>query len=241
METTMRIAEVASRSGFPAATLRYYEGRALLPPPRRTPAGYRAYDEAVLDRLAFIARAKAVGCSLDEIVELMADWDQGRCAPLQERLRRQTTAKLGDAQTRIAELTAFAADLRRALGTLASHTPEGPCDQDCGCISETSLSSAPSVACTLSSDELPGRLQQWGQLLSHVSGRVEIDGGVRLTLDATTPMGELARLVRAEQTCCAFFAFAITVDDRGVGLEIRAPAEALSAIDSLLGPLPADA
>jgi len=239
METTMRIAEVASRSGFPAATLRYYEQRALLPPPRRTPAGYRAYDEAVLDRLSFIARAKAVGCSLDEIVNLMPDWDEGRCEPVQDRLRRQTVAKLGEAQARIAELNAFADDLRRILATLGSHTPDGPCDVGCGCISDTSLPDPP-LACTLDGAQLAGRLQEWRQLLAHVAGRGDIDGGVRLQLDATTPMGELADLIRAEQTCCAFFAFAITVDDRGMGLEVRAPAEALSAIDSLLGPVPYD-
>jgi len=235
METTMRIAEVASRSGFPAATLRYYEQRALLPPPRRTPAGYRAYDEAVLDRLSFIARGKAVGCSLDEIVDLMPDWDEGRCAPVQDRLRGQATAKLDQAQTRIAELNAFVDDLRRILATLGSHTPDGPCDVDCGCISDTSSSPRPPVACTLDVAQLPVRLEEWRHLLVHVDGRMEILGGVRLHLDAMTPMDELAGLVRAEQACCAFFAFAITVDDRGVGLEVRAPAEGLSMVDSLLG------
>ncbi len=237
MKATMPIAEVASRSGFPAAALRYYEQRALLPPTRRTPGGYRAYDEAILERLSFIARAKAVGCSLDEIVDLMADWDEGRCAPVQDRLRRQTTLKAGEAQTRIAELTAFVADLRRIQATLGSHTPDGPCDLDCGCISDTS-SPVPPVAGTLDGVQLPGRLQDWRRLLAHVDGRLEIDRGVRLQFDAATPMGELAGLVRAEQACCAFFAFAITVDDRGVGLEVRAPANALSMLDALLAPVP---
>jgi hypothetical protein len=36
-------------------------------------------------------------------------------------------------------------------------------------------------------------------------------------------VGELARLVAAEQHCCAFISFAITVDQRGVALEVRAP------------------
>ena len=55
----MRIAEVADRSGFSAPTLRYYEQVDLLPAPRRTAAGYRAYDESVLARLAFIAGPRA--------------------------------------------------------------------------------------------------------------------------------------------------------------------------------------
>ena len=35
------------------------------------------------------------------------------------------------------------------------------------------------------------------------------------------------RLVAAEQDCCQFLRFAITVDTRGVGLEVRGPADAL--------------
>jgi len=50
MDATMRIAEVADRSGCSAATLRYYEEVDLLPPPQRTPAGYRVYDRSVLER-----------------------------------------------------------------------------------------------------------------------------------------------------------------------------------------------
>lgn len=231
----MRIAEVASRSGFPAATLRYYEQRDLLPPPRRTPAGYRAYDEAVLARLAFIARAKALGCSLEEIGDLMPEWDDGQCAPVQDRLRQLASVKLGEAEARVADLTAFAADLRRILSTLGSHTPDGPCDPDCGCVGETTPT-ATRVACTLNVAQIPERLQEWRRLLAHAEGRVDIDGGVRVQLDSTTPMDQLAVLARAEQACCGFFAFAITVDDRGVALEVRAPAEALSLIDSLLTP-----
>jgi predicted site-specific integrase-resolvase len=56
-----RIAELAERSGFTATTLRYYEQVGVLDPPVRTPAGYRLYDDAALDRLAFVDRAKRMG------------------------------------------------------------------------------------------------------------------------------------------------------------------------------------
>ncbi len=94
----------------------------------------------------------------------------------------------------------------------------------------------PPVACTLDATQLPGRLAEWHRLLVDAHGREDIDGGVRLTLDAATSIAELAALVRAEQECCAFFAFAITVDHRGIGLEVRAPADGLSLIDSLFEP-----
>jgi DNA-binding transcriptional MerR regulator len=38
----------------------------------RTPAGYRLYDEAALERLRFIARAKQLGLPLEEIRDLPA-------------------------------------------------------------------------------------------------------------------------------------------------------------------------
>jgi MerR family transcriptional regulator, copper efflux regulator len=224
MSTTMRIAEVADRSGFSAATLRYYEQLDLLPPPPRSSSGYRAYDESVLDRLAFIARAKLLGCSLEEIGALMPDWDGGRCAPVQDRLRHLVRAKLGDARARMADLGSFTADLQRILDSLGAHTPDGPCDPDCGCVTNPPAAPEP-VACTLDAAEMPGRLQEWRELVTHVVGRAAIDGGTRLQLDSDTPLDQLVDLVAAEQACCSFFAFAITVDSRGVALEVRAPAE----------------
>ena len=76
---SLRIKDVAQRTGFSAATLRYYEDIGLLPPAARTDAGYRLYGADTLDRLAFIARAKQLGCSLDEIATLNGAWDGGEC------------------------------------------------------------------------------------------------------------------------------------------------------------------
>ena len=217
----MRIAEVAERSGFSPATLRYYEALDLLPAPARTPAGYRAYDESVLERLEFIARAKRLGCTLDEVSDLLPHWDGGRCAPVQERLRQLAATKLDETRAHTAALAAFAADLERIVAGLGRHTPDGPCDDSCGCVREP-------VACTLDPAEIPGRLGAWRRLDVHVTSRTPIDGGVRLQLDAGMPLGDVAELIAAEQSCCAFFAFALTVDGRGPALEVRGPAEALS-------------
>lgn len=243
MEAPMRIAEVAARSGFSPATLRYYEQADLLPPPPRTGAGYRAYDESILARLAFISRAKALGCSLDEIAELLGEWDGGQCAPVQDRLRTLVTAKLSDAEARTAELAAFTSDLNRILAGLGAHTPNGPCDDDCGCVTDNSAALAQAtpvslgtkpLVCTLDSADMPGRLQEWRDVVAHVVDREVIDGGTRVRLDAATPLDQLALLVAAEHGCCSFFAFAITVDHRGVALEVRAPTEAKAVVDSLL-------
>jgi DNA-binding transcriptional MerR regulator len=61
-----QIKAVAARSRFNAPTLRYYEDIGLLPASERTPAGCRVYDDRALARSALIARARQLGCSLED-------------------------------------------------------------------------------------------------------------------------------------------------------------------------------
>jgi DNA-binding transcriptional MerR regulator len=123
--TGHRIAEVARRSGFTPATLRYYEEIGLLPAPQRTGGGYRAYDDRALDRLAFITRAKQLGCTLEEIIDLSIAWEGGQCGPIQDRLRTVVAAKLTGAQTRIVELMTLTEELQVAASALELHRPTG--------------------------------------------------------------------------------------------------------------------
>jgi MerR family copper efflux transcriptional regulator len=254
MTTGLKIKEVADASGFTAATLRYYEQIGLLPETSRTPAGYRMYDQRTLDRLAFIARAKQLGCSLDEITGLTTAWDGGQCGPIQDQLRQLVAGKIAAAQNQIAELVTFSSELQQAAAALERHRPDGACDADCGCVSDpddavpvvatiraVSLSAKPAVtgespiACTLSAGSMKGRIADWQSLLAHVERREAIDGGVRSVFTPTVPINDLMRLVAAEQDCCQFFRFAITVDTRGVALEVRAPEDALEIVKSMFG------
>ena len=136
MTAGMKIKEVADASGFTTATLRYYEQIGLLPESMRTPAGYRIYDQRTLDRLAFIARAKQLGCSLDEIAGLATAWDGGQCGPIQDQLRGLVAGKIAAAQNQIAELATFTAELQQAAAALERHRPDGACDAACGCVSD---------------------------------------------------------------------------------------------------------
>ena len=252
MTTGYQIKDVSERTGFSAATLRYYEEIGLLPPSTRTAAGYRIFDDSTLARLAFIARAKQLGCSLDEIGDLTTAWEGGRCGPIQDRLRSVVADKLESAQRQIVELMTLSAELRRAAATLELHRPDGPCDDRCGCVTaappddirpqpislgskDASVATAPAIACTLGPESMGGRLDEWRALLAHVGRREPIDGGVRAVFGKATPLDELMRLTAAEQDCCQFFDFAITVDRRGIALEVRAPVDALSIVHSLFG------
>jgi DNA-binding transcriptional MerR regulator len=133
MTASLHISDLAARSGFPPSTLRYYEQVGLLAATERSSGGYRLYDEAAVARLRFIDRAKQLGLPLEEIRELVAVWDGGLCAHVQDRLRAHITTKSVEVRDRIADLTLFAGQLDEAGSELATSSPDGPCGEGCGC------------------------------------------------------------------------------------------------------------
>lgn len=71
MADGIRIGELAERCEVSRDTLRFYERAGLLPPPRRTTSGYRAYTEEDAARVVFIREAQSLGLTLDDIRELI--------------------------------------------------------------------------------------------------------------------------------------------------------------------------
>jgi DNA-binding transcriptional MerR regulator len=131
--TTYTIGETADRTGFSASTLRYYEGIGLAGPAARTSAGYRLYDEDGIARLAFVARAKQLGCTLEEIGDLIDLWDGGPCGPVQRRLHDLVTTKLAAAEAQIADLTMLTTELRAVADVLDGPPIDGDCGPACAC------------------------------------------------------------------------------------------------------------
>lgn len=72
MSETLRIGEVAKRTGTTPRTIRYYEEIGLLPTAGGRPAGsHRLYDEDDVERLQELLRLKELlGLSLDELREV---------------------------------------------------------------------------------------------------------------------------------------------------------------------------
>jgi DNA-binding transcriptional MerR regulator len=66
----MDISEVAKRTGIPAATLRFYEGKGLIESLGRRGLR-RTFDPDVLGRLSLIGLGRMAGFSLDEIIALL--------------------------------------------------------------------------------------------------------------------------------------------------------------------------
>ncbi|TDC49958.1 MerR family transcriptional regulator [Actinomadura sp. KC345] len=72
-----RIGELANAAGVPVRTLRYYQERKLLPPPRRE-GRVGLYSEDHLARLRMIGNLLERGHTLEGIRELLSAWEQGR-------------------------------------------------------------------------------------------------------------------------------------------------------------------
>ncbi|MFP3966937.1 MerR family transcriptional regulator [Actinomadura fulvescens] len=71
-----RISELAQAAGIPVRTLRYYQERKLLPPPRRE-GRIGLYSEDHLARLRVIGNLLERGHTLEGIRELLSAWEQG--------------------------------------------------------------------------------------------------------------------------------------------------------------------
>ena len=104
----LTIAEVRSRAGISARTLRYYEELGLLPGVRRRAGGRRIYGPDELERLRFISRLKALGLSLAEIKELNAVYGiGGSTRAMLARLDELLARHRADVEARIEELAAL--------------------------------------------------------------------------------------------------------------------------------------
>ncbi len=103
------IGAVAQGSGLTVETIRYYERIGLLPRPVRIDRRIRRYEPAVLARLTFIARAKALGLSLAEIRELVvATTGPNGC----DKVHRALAAHLEEVDRRLRELRALRETLK---------------------------------------------------------------------------------------------------------------------------------
>lgn len=107
----MVIRELAQLTGVPAKTIRYYESIGLLPPAQRAANNYRQYTPADVEWLRFIASARSLGFSLDDIAEILAARDNG-IAPCQ-RVLDAVDQRLAEIDRRIAGLLALRDSLKR--------------------------------------------------------------------------------------------------------------------------------
>ena len=126
----MRIGELAERAGVPVKTIRYYEEIGVVAAPPRTASGYRDYDTSVVERLAFVRAAQAVGLTLGEIREIVALRDRGE-TPC-EHVANLLGKRAAEIEARIASLQRLEKELRR-LARRARTLDPADCEPDRVC------------------------------------------------------------------------------------------------------------
>jgi DNA-binding transcriptional MerR regulator len=117
---SLRIGEVAQRSGLPVKTIRYYCDEGLLQPRARSESGYRLFDEENLAELTIIRSLRAMDVSIPELARILEVRRAGVCNC--SVLKDSIAAKMESINLRIDELAAMKEELARLLGSW----------QDCG-------------------------------------------------------------------------------------------------------------
>jgi MerR family copper efflux transcriptional regulator len=133
---TFQIAELAERTGFTRATLRYYEEIGLIEEPERSKAGYRLYGQSDVDRVRFIGRAKRLGLSLDEIRSLVGVWAGGECANTRRQLRGLVEAKIDAVRAQLEDAATFLRQLEAVHDRLDELGAGGATATGCECAPE---------------------------------------------------------------------------------------------------------
>ncbi len=115
----IKIGEMSRRTGVNIETIRYYERIGVMPRPRRTEGGHRAYDDDQLKRLQFVRRGRELGFSLDEVRAMLRLVDD-RALTCGE-IHAMTVAHLADVKSKIANLRR----LERVLEAMAAECSRG--------------------------------------------------------------------------------------------------------------------
>lgn len=125
----MNIGRASAESGISAKMIRYYESIGLIPAASRSDGGYREYSDNDVHTLRFIRRARDLGFTVEQMIELLTLWrDRKRASADVKRI----------ALKHVEELERKARELREMSSTLkhlADHC-KGNERPDCPIINE---------------------------------------------------------------------------------------------------------
>jgi DNA-binding transcriptional MerR regulator len=121
-EGSMKIGELAKRSGLTAHTIRYYERIGLIPYADRDLSRQRDYDQSILVWISFLQRLKQTGMPIREMLLYAALRDRGpatepeRCALLAQH-RAKVAGHIADLQANLlvldTKISGYAGDHQR--------------------------------------------------------------------------------------------------------------------------------
>jgi MerR family copper efflux transcriptional regulator len=124
------IGEAAVRAGVTRKAVRVYEANGLLPPPTRSRAGYRLFDDDDVGLLRFIRQARDLDLSLGQIADILHQTTpEARC----ETVKNLARARIAQIDAQVALLASTRDRLTALLvEPTARETPRSP-DQACRC------------------------------------------------------------------------------------------------------------
>ena len=127
MSGQLTIGRVADQAGVSVDTIRYYERLGLLPKPARTPAGYRTYSPAVINRLALVRNAQRFGFPLRAIAGFLHVRESGG-KPCHD-VRAAAARMLEAVDRQIADLVATRRHMRATLRSWDAALARTPADR----------------------------------------------------------------------------------------------------------------
>jgi len=80
-EDHMQISDLAEQLGITTRTIRLYEKKRLVEPPKRTEGRVRYYEKADITRFKFVLKLKTLGLTLEEMTELADLYDKEQKTP----------------------------------------------------------------------------------------------------------------------------------------------------------------
>ena len=126
----MNIGDVATQTGLPAKTIRYYEDIGLIKP-LRDENGYRRFREQDVHKLNVLGRARALGFTIEDCRTLLALYeDETRASADVKKVAR---AHLAQIEAKISDLNAMRDTLGHLIDACAGDDrPDCPILQDLG-------------------------------------------------------------------------------------------------------------
>jgi len=110
---SLHIGEIARQTGLTVDAIRFYEKERLLQQPLRTSGGFRLFSAEDIERVQFIRQVQELGCSLQEVRELLVL----RSGSLEScsRVRGLLEQKLAKVRHHIHELRKLEDELKSAV------------------------------------------------------------------------------------------------------------------------------
>jgi MerR family Zn(II)-responsive transcriptional regulator of zntA len=110
---TLTVSEFSRRVDVAPHLVRYYTKIGLLHPARTPGNGYKVFQQADISRFHFIRQAQSIGCTLEEIREILAPSQQSE--PDCHRVRDILHDRLVKNQQRLLELSQLQQRIQKAL------------------------------------------------------------------------------------------------------------------------------